>query len=118
MVGPSASSVRGSVGIHRNAMVAVIDTLERDGFVKRMSHPEDRRAFAVTLTDKARSLLPDLDAAGQALEETVTATLSAADRDMLRKLLQRVAAGAGLIPGVHPDLSRPAAAAGDRSHST
>jgi DNA-binding MarR family transcriptional regulator len=106
------------LGIHRNAMVAVIDTLERDGFVKRMSHPEDRRAFAVTLTDKARSLLPDLDAAGQALEETVTATLSAADRDMLRKLLQRVAAGAGLIPGVHPDLSRPAAAAGDRSHST
>jgi DNA-binding MarR family transcriptional regulator len=52
------------LGIHRNAMVSVIDALEADGLVERMTHPDDRRAFAITLTDQARSLLPDLDNVG------------------------------------------------------
>ena len=41
----------------RNVMVTVVDKLERQGLVARMPHPGDRRAFAVTLTDKARELL-------------------------------------------------------------
>jgi DNA-binding MarR family transcriptional regulator len=94
------------LGIHRNAMVTVIDALEADGLVKRMPRPDDRRAFAITLTDQARSLLPDLDKAGRVLEDTVTAPLSAVERNTLRELLQRTAGGAGLIPGVHPDLAR------------
>jgi DNA-binding MarR family transcriptional regulator len=104
--GQSQHQLSERLGIHRNAMVAVIDSLERQGLAKRNSHPEDRRAFAVTLTDKARHLLPDLDSLGRALEETVASPLSPVEQDTLRQLLQRVAAGAGLIPGVHPDLSR------------
>jgi DNA-binding MarR family transcriptional regulator len=103
--GQSQRQLSERLGIHRNAMVAVIDSLERQGLAKRNSHPEDRRAFAVTLTAKARHLLPDLDSLGRALEETVTSPLSPVEQDTLRQLLQRVAAGAGLIPGVHPDLS-------------
>ena len=102
--GQSQRQLSARLGIHRNAMVSVIDALEADGLVKRMAHPDDRRAFAITLTDKARSLLPDLDKAGRALEDAVTARLSAVERNILRELLQRIAAGAGLIPGVHPDL--------------
>ena len=104
--GQSQRQLSARLGIHRNAMVSVIDALEADGLVKRMAHPDDRRAFAITLTDKARSLLPDLDKAGRALEDAVTARLSAVERNILRELLQRIAAGAGLIPGVHPDLAR------------
>ena len=104
--GQSQRQLSARLGIHRNAMVAVVDTLEADGLVKRMAHPEDRRAFAITLTDGARRLLPELDQAGRALEDTVTATLSAVERNTLRELLQRIAGGAGLIPGVHPGLTR------------
>ena len=69
--GQSQRQLSARLGIHRNAMVAVIDSLERQGLAERRSHPEDRRAFAVTLTAKARKLLPDLDARGRALEDDI-----------------------------------------------
>ena len=108
--GQSQRRLSASLGIHRNVMVSLIDGLESDGLVKRMPHPDDRRAFAITLTAKARDLLPELDEIGHALEDSVTTPLSAKEREVLRGLLQRVAASAGLTPGVHPGL------AGDGSH--
>jgi DNA-binding MarR family transcriptional regulator len=108
--GQSQRQLSARLGIHRNTMVSVVDALEADGLVKRTAHPDDRRAFAITLTDQARSLLPDLDNAGHALENAVTAPLSAVERNTLREMLQRIATGAGLIPGVHPDLAHSVAA--------
>ncbi|MGH3723245.1 MAG: MarR family winged helix-turn-helix transcriptional regulator [Mycobacterium sp.] len=106
--GQSQRELSDRLGIHRNAMVSAIDTLEAEGLVHRADHPGDRRAFAITLTDKARGLLPGLDAAGMALEQVLVAPLSGNERDTLRELLQRIAANAQLIPGVHPGLGRQA----------
>jgi DNA-binding MarR family transcriptional regulator len=86
-------------------MVTVIDNLEHKGLAKRLPHPQDRRAVAVTLTAKARRLLPSLHDEGRDLEDEIAAPLSSKERAALRDLLQRVAAGAGLIPGVHPQLA-------------
>jgi len=85
-------------------MVIVVDKLERDGLVKRMPHPADRRAFAVTLTDKARELLPKLDTQGSAQEDEITAPLTEQERQAVLQYLQRMSSAAGLIPGVHPKL--------------
>jgi DNA-binding MarR family transcriptional regulator len=104
--GQSQRQLSARLGIHRNAMVTVVDLLETDGLVKRRAHPDDRRAFAITLTDRARKLLPDLDEAGRAIEDTIATPLSADERNTLRELLQRIAVGADVIPGVHPDLAR------------
>lgn len=92
------------LGIHRNVMVTVIDKLENQGLVKRMPHPSDRRAFAVTLTGKARELLPKLDEQGRKQEFEITAPFTAAERKAVLRDLQRMSAAAGLIPGVHPKL--------------
>ena len=102
--GRSQRELSTQLGIHRNVMVSVVDKLERDGLVKRMPHPADRRAFAVTLTDKARELLPELDAQGSAQEDEITASLSDSDRNAVLQHLQQMSAAAGLIPGVHPKL--------------
>ena len=80
-------------------------TWSAQGLAKRLPHPDDRRAVAVTLTAKARRLLPALDKQASALEDQIAAPLSSRERDTLRRLLQRVAAEAGLIPGVHPQLA-------------
>lgn len=104
--GQSQRQLSERLGIHRNAMVMVIDNLEQRGLAKRLTHPDDRRAVAVTLTAKARRLLPALHEQGRELEDEIAAPLSATERATLRRLLQRVAAGAGLIPGVHPGLTR------------
>ncbi|OBF10391.1 MarR family winged helix-turn-helix transcriptional regulator [Mycobacterium sp. 852002-10029_SCH5224772] len=103
--GQSQRQLSQRLGIHRNAMVVVIDHLEQRGLAKRLPRPEDRRAVAVTLTAKARRLLPALHEQGRDLENEIAAPLSSKERDTLRHLLQRVAAGAGLIPGVHPQLA-------------
>ncbi len=70
--GQSQRQLSTQLGIHRNVMVTVVDKLESQGLVKRMPHPGDRRAFAVTLTEKARELLPALDAQGRAQEDEIT----------------------------------------------
>ncbi|MEE3754608.1 MarR family winged helix-turn-helix transcriptional regulator [Mycobacterium intracellulare] len=103
--GQSQRQLSERLGIHRNAMVVVIDQLEQRGLAKRLPRPEDRRAVAVTLTAKARRLLPALHEQGRDLENEIAAPLSAKERATLRRLLQRVATGAGLIPGVHPQLA-------------
>jgi DNA-binding MarR family transcriptional regulator len=103
--GQSQRQLSERLGIHRNAMVTVIDNLEHKGLAKRLPHPQDRRAVAVTLTAKARRLLPSLHNEGRDLEDEIAAPLSSKERAALRDLLQRVAAGAGLIPGVHPQLA-------------
>ncbi|MGV0605681.1 MarR family winged helix-turn-helix transcriptional regulator [Mycolicibacterium sp. XJ1904] len=102
--GQSQRQLSAQLGIHRNVMVSVVDKLEDQGLVRRMPHPGDRRAFAVTLTDKARELLPKLDAQGRAQEDEVTASLTSAERETVLRGLQRMSAAAGLIPGVHPKL--------------
>jgi DNA-binding MarR family transcriptional regulator len=102
--GRSQRELSTQLGIHRNVMVTVVDKLEREGLVKRMPHPGDRRAFAVTLTDKARVLLPKLDAQGRAQEHEITASLTDTERKAVLGYLQRMSAAGGLIPGVHPKL--------------
>jgi DNA-binding MarR family transcriptional regulator len=102
--GRSQRELSTQLGIHRNVMVTVVDRLEREGLVKRMPHPEDRRAFAVTLTDKARELLPKLDAQGSAQEDEITALLTDDERKAVLQHLQQMSTAAGLIPGVHPKL--------------
>jgi DNA-binding MarR family transcriptional regulator len=103
--GQSQRQLSARLGLHRNVMVSLIDTLERHGLVERRPHPQDRRAFAVTLTDKARRLMPELEEQSGAMEDEVTAPLSADERATLLALLRRVSAGLGLSPGVHPRLA-------------
>lgn len=103
--GQSQRELYERLGLHRNVMVTLIDTLEAEGLVERRPHPDDRRAFAVSLTGRARELIPALDNAGRALEAELTAPLSDDEREVLRHTLRRLSATAGLIPGVHPGLA-------------
>jgi DNA-binding MarR family transcriptional regulator len=103
--GQSQRQLSARLGLHRNVMVSLIDTLEEQGLVQRKPHPDDRRAFAVTLTDKARELLPALEEQSQAMEDEVTSALTPDERAALLDMLQRVSASVGLSPGVHPRLA-------------
>jgi DNA-binding MarR family transcriptional regulator len=105
--GQSQRQLSARLGLHRNVMVSLIDTLEEQGLVQRKPCPHDRRAFAVTLTGKARELLPALDEQSNAMEDEVTSALTPDERAALLDMLQRVSASLGLSPGVHPRLAEP-----------
>jgi DNA-binding MarR family transcriptional regulator len=102
--GQSQQYLADALGIHRNAMVGLIDELENRGLVERRRHASDRRAHALYLTTAAHALLEQ--AQRYALEndaELVTA-LDQPERRALVSLLQRMASERGLHRGVHPGL--------------
>jgi DNA-binding MarR family transcriptional regulator len=103
--GQSQRQLSTRLGVHRNVMVSLIDTLEEQGLVERKPCPHDRRAFAVTLTQKARELLPALEDQSHAMEDEVTSALTPDERAALLDMLQRVSVSLGLSPGVHPGLT-------------
>jgi len=57
--GQSQQALSGALGVHRTAMVALVDDLEARGLVERRRDPRDRRAYALHLTRAAAQLLAD-----------------------------------------------------------
>ncbi|MCF7549817.1 MarR family winged helix-turn-helix transcriptional regulator [Pseudonocardia sp. WMMC193] len=69
----------------------VVDDLESRGLVERSPDPGDRRATLVTLTERGRTLVGEIQAARHARSADVFATLDAHDRAELGRLLRKVA---------------------------
>lgn len=72
-------------------VVALVDGLEREGLVRRESDPDDRRSKVVIATRAGEELLVAAQAAIADAQEVTLGTLTAAERDVLRGLLRRVA---------------------------
>ncbi|MEU9508032.1 MarR family transcriptional regulator [Micromonospora sp. NPDC048170] len=112
--GLSQQQLADALGIHRKAMVGLLDDLEQRGLVERRRHPGDRRAHAIHLTGAARELLPRARHVADQHEEEVLAALDPAERAQLIAVLQRLAEHTGNPPGVHPGLPQAAARSGHR----
>lgn len=86
-----------AAGVTRATMTGLIDTLERDGFVKRKPDPNDRRMMSVILTAKAerflRVLLPHHFKAIKGLLKTLTET----ERKTLVRLLTKITSQAATL---------------------
>jgi DNA-binding MarR family transcriptional regulator len=88
--GVSQSALARALSVERSAVVALIDNLERRGFVSRDPVPRDRRSYALRATlagilhcDRAIETI-------RAHEERAFARLSASERATLVDLLARV----------------------------
>jgi DNA-binding MarR family transcriptional regulator len=76
--------------IDRTTMVDLIDDLESQALVNRRPNPEDRRAYAVTLTDEGRSELRDATRTLAEVEESFLSPLDEEEQAALRRLLLRL----------------------------
>jgi len=56
----SASGLCKGMSYDPGAMTRMIDRLERRGLVRRVAHPNDRRAFNLELTDEGEAVYPKL----------------------------------------------------------
>jgi len=74
----------------RTTMVSVIDDLERLKFAKRVTHPGDRRAYAINLTEKGKRALTEAAGIISKVQSDFLAPLEAAERKQLNALLQKV----------------------------
>ncbi len=83
------------LGIDKTQMTYVIDGLESGGLVERRPNPTDRRVRQVYPTDVGRTLLASARVALRDAEGVLMRDLSPAEQTQLRRLLARVALGAG-----------------------
>ena len=102
--GQSQQQLADALGIHRNNMVALVDELERHGWVRRRRSATDRRAFELGLTTAGRAIVERVNEIVPALDREIGGGLTARERRELTGLLRRVADRLGLDPGVHPHL--------------
>ncbi|HEY4247301.1 MAG TPA: MarR family transcriptional regulator [Lacunisphaera sp.] len=88
-----------AAGVTRATMTGLIDTLERDGFVKREPDPNDRRMMSVRLTPEGERFLGDyLPRHFQAIASLMS-PLSESERKTLVRLLGKVQQHAATLNG-------------------
>ena len=102
--GQSQQALSRALGIHRSAVVALVDDLEHRELAERRRDPVDRRAYTLYLTPTGRELLAELERLAEEDEAELLTALDAPERSRLISLLQRVAESQGLTAGVHPNL--------------
>lgn len=81
------------LGLDKTTMTALLDRLERDGLLVRKQDPQDRRARLPEVTDRGREVQERVAQGRDAAEETATAGFTPQEREVLRDLLTRLAAG-------------------------
>ena len=77
-------------GVTRATMTGLVDTLERDGLVKREPDPKDRRMMSVNLTRKGHQLITQVLPNHFRLMGEVMSPLSEAERKTLVRLLAKI----------------------------
>lgn len=88
----SPTSLSRSLLITPGGMTSRLDRLEREGLVRRLPHPDDRRAIEVELTRQAREKIDALLPQHLANEERLLAPLAADERAALDRLTSKLLA--------------------------
>jgi DNA-binding MarR family transcriptional regulator len=100
--GRSQRELADHLGMPPSRFVSFADELEERGLIERRRNSQDRRLYALYLTEKGLGLLARLREAAAAHEEDVCQALPPDERLQLAGLLRRVAEQQQLTPGVHP----------------
>jgi DNA-binding MarR family transcriptional regulator len=83
-------------------MTSTLDRLERQGLVRRVPNPEDRRSVLVEVTEAGRALCDRFLPGINALQIAVMSDLEPAERNQLLDLLAKVLAGAARVAEAEP----------------
>jgi MarR family transcriptional regulator, multiple antibiotic resistance protein MarR len=88
----SAARLCKSISYDPGAMTRMIDRLQQKGLVRRVPHPEDRRAMNLELTVAGKALFPQLMAAKDRVQAQFFRGFSEEDVRTLDALLHRMLA--------------------------
>ncbi len=104
--GQSQQSLAKQLGTPATRLVPLVDGLEKRGLIERRRNAEDRRLYAVELSEDGRMMMGRVAQTGAAHEQAVTAALTDAEREVLHGLLVKIADEQGLTPNVQPAYGR------------
>jgi DNA-binding MarR family transcriptional regulator len=104
--GLSQQELAGRLQIHPSRLVAILDNLEKRGFVERRANPDDRRLYSLHLTQAGGEVLEKIGNVARKHQDDLFSSISGEERNMLATLLLRIADQQGLVRGVHPGYQR------------
>jgi DNA-binding MarR family transcriptional regulator len=101
--GPSTQAALAALlGVEPISVSRLIDRMEQQGWVRRVAHPEDRRARMVVASDKARDIAPTVRNIADTLYEEALAGLDNDARKTLHAALLKVTANLQAIEAATP----------------
>lgn len=71
-------------------LTGILDRLEKANLVEKNSHPEDRRALSVCLTEQGRQLTENLVALAETANQDFLEPLTSEEQLILRLLLKKL----------------------------
>ncbi|MGA2534840.1 MAG: MarR family transcriptional regulator [Terracidiphilus sp.] len=104
--GLSQQELAARLQIHPSRLVAILDNLEKRGFVERRANPDDRRLYSIHLTKGGGEVLEKIGKVAREHQDALLAALNREERDELGSLLLKIADQQGLVRGVHPGYQR------------
>lgn len=88
----SSADVVRFIGVDRAAVSRTVEKLERMGLLAREPLEGDMRVSVLNVTEKARTVLPELEAVSRQLNEAVLAGLSQEERTQLMLFMRKISA--------------------------
>jgi MarR family transcriptional regulator, lower aerobic nicotinate degradation pathway regulator len=88
--GLSQSELSARSQVDRTTIGGIVDRLEKEGLVKRLPHPDDRRAYQVFLSVRGKALEDKLSAVAGRVIRKVTAPLTEDEHQALIGLLTKI----------------------------
>src|SRR5438132_279079 len=76
--------------LSKQTMTTLVRLLEREGLVRRERHPDDGRAFRISLTDRARRFQPVADDVLADMDRLVRARVTQRELQTLESTLRKV----------------------------
>ena len=86
----SASGLCKDMSYDPGAMTRMLDRLERRGLVRRVAHPNDRRASKLELTAEGKAVYPKLRASAMNVLNRLLSGFTQKEARQLERLLQRM----------------------------
>lgn len=86
------SFIEGHFQMSHSTAVGLLNHLEKDGWIKRIPNPDNKRKKMVVLSGMAQSKTPDLLNAGQELENQFTANLTEAEKQEYIRISKKIMA--------------------------
>ena len=104
--GISQQELASRLGMVPSRLVALLDELEARGLLERRNNADDRRVYALHITDTGTQAMADIGRVARAHDDAICAGLSEKERASLWSMLTRIADEQELMPGVHPGFAR------------
>ena len=100
--GITQQTLASTLGMVASRLVVLVDEMEQRGLIERRENPEDRRRYALHVTEEGRSTLEAIGGISREHSRALLAGISEQEQRQLATLLERIADQQGLTHGVHP----------------